>query len=279
MQYLDDKQSEQVLAAYADDHKKSVPVQVGGHKDLFSVSLRVQDSVDVQVIGKPTNAQECEFYTKVNRDLPEFADKWMPRFYGCVKLPPTSIVEESAKFTHLLVIRDLTSHLDANDRLNVMDVKLGRRHYSDDATTAKREKMIALSESTTSQNFGIRFIGMQVWINDQLMIRDKQWGKQLRTWDDIAAGLRDFTGSNLEVYLKLTTQLEEDFKIMSLKQSRLRLYSASMLWLHRSSGQCQLKLIDFAQSYLDDSNTFDDRCMVGLETINNALREIRIDRS
>ncbi|KAL5341635.1 inositol polyphosphate kinase-domain-containing protein [Aspergillus crustosus] len=48
-------------------------------------------------------------------------------------------------------------------RPNVLDVKLGARLWADDAIPAKRAKLDAVSQETTSFSLGFRIAGMKVW--------------------------------------------------------------------------------------------------------------------
>lgn len=51
-------------------------------------------------------------------------------------------------------------------RPNVLDVKLGARLWSDDAPSAKRSKLDAVSKETTSSSLGFRIAGMKVWTGE-----------------------------------------------------------------------------------------------------------------
>ena len=48
-------------------------------------------------------------------------------------------------------------------RPNVLDVKLGARLWADDAPPAKRAKLDAVAQETTSSSLGFRIAGMKVW--------------------------------------------------------------------------------------------------------------------
>lgn len=51
-------------------------------------------------------------------------------------------------------------------RPNVLDVKLGARLWADDAPSAKRNKLDAVSKETTSATLGYRIAGMKVWTGE-----------------------------------------------------------------------------------------------------------------
>ncbi|CAG8272412.1 unnamed protein product [Penicillium olsonii] len=51
-------------------------------------------------------------------------------------------------------------------RPNVLDVKLGARLWADDAPAAKRSKLDAVSNETTSSSVGYRIAGMKVWTGE-----------------------------------------------------------------------------------------------------------------
>jgi 1D-myo-inositol-tetrakisphosphate 5-kinase/inositol-polyphosphate multikinase len=51
-------------------------------------------------------------------------------------------------------------------RPSVLDVKLGARLWAPDAPAAKRARLDAVSESSTSSSLGFRIAGMRVWLGD-----------------------------------------------------------------------------------------------------------------
>ncbi|KAL3464272.1 inositol polyphosphate kinase-domain-containing protein [Aspergillus heterothallicus] len=51
-------------------------------------------------------------------------------------------------------------------RPNVLDIKLGARLWADDAIPAKRVKLDAVSNETTSSSLGFRIAGMKVWTGE-----------------------------------------------------------------------------------------------------------------
>jgi len=64
----------------------------------------------------------------------------------------------------------------------IMDIKVGIRHYDDDASPEKRDRHIRKAAATTSATVGIRVTGSQVYKADRgtLLFRDKYHGRRLR---------------------------------------------------------------------------------------------------
>lgn len=64
----------------------------------------------------------------------------------------------------------------------IMDIKVGVRHYDDDASAEKRARHIRKAAATTSATVGIRVTGSQVYkaTRGTLLFRDKYHGRRLR---------------------------------------------------------------------------------------------------
>jgi inositol-polyphosphate multikinase len=61
---------------------------------------------------------------------------------------------------HLLVLSNITSTLT---RPNVLDLKLGSRLWDDSAPPAKRARLDAVAQNSTSSSLGFRVAGMRIW--------------------------------------------------------------------------------------------------------------------
>lgn len=64
----------------------------------------------------------------------------------------------------------------------IMDIKVGVRHYDDDASAEKRARHIRKAAATTSATVGVRVTGSQVYkaTRGTLLFRDKYHGRRLR---------------------------------------------------------------------------------------------------
>ena len=102
-------------------------------------------------------------------------------------------------------------------RPNVLDVKLGKRLWADDAPQSKRAKLDSQSKETTSGSLGFRIAGMRVWIDgtetvtaadkavpelnvevrDGYKCYDKSYGRAF-TADNVKDAFVTFLGGNTE---------------------------------------------------------------------------------
>ena len=154
--------------------------QVGGHK---GVSM----SEDGSLLIKPALAHEVSFYQHLTSD-PFFASlrPYIPKFYGTLKLEGKveggnletfreAPNEGQDKCFHLKSRQEIarvfitTIHSIVLENLshrflkpNILDIKLGKRLYDDEASEEKKARMIQTAKATTSFETGVRLTGFQV---------------------------------------------------------------------------------------------------------------------
>eukprot|EP00183_Erythrolobus_madagascarensis_P000736 CAMPEP_0185847144 /NCGR_PEP_ID=MMETSP1354-20130828/2529_1 /TAXON_ID=708628 /ORGANISM="Erythrolobus madagascarensis, Strain CCMP3276" /LENGTH=638 /DNA_ID=CAMNT_0028547403 /DNA_START=174 /DNA_END=2090 /DNA_ORIENTATION=+ len=118
----------------------------------------------------------------------------------------------------------------------VLDVKMGVRHYDDDAPPEKVAKHIAKSNATTSSTVGIRFAGMQVYCEQSKMycFYDKYRGRRLKE-QELAAELAQFFFNGNELRcdaLKAILARLKQLLPFVLKQTEFKFYSSSLLLVY-----------------------------------------------
>jgi inositol-hexakisphosphate 5-kinase len=136
----------------------------------------------------------------------------------------------------------------------VMDVKIGLRHYDDDATTEKRMRHIEKAESTTTSTTGVRFIGLQSYKGTGFDFRDKYHGRNLKEADLVPESRWFFSND---------TRLRTDCLALTLAklraiadkmelQKHFQFYSSSLLLVYEGDvnapARVDVRLIDFAHT-------------------------------
>lgn len=123
-------------------------------------------------------------------------------------------------------------------RPNVLDVKLGRRLWADDAPPAKRTKFDDISAHTTSGTLGFRVAGMRVWQESGYKTYDKWYGRS-RTVDNVKEAFEGLLALHTEVnhskdfealldgISSAVGQIEE-----AVRENESRMYSSSLLLVY-----------------------------------------------
>ncbi|KAG0141944.1 hypothetical protein CROQUDRAFT_663198 [Cronartium quercuum f. sp. fusiforme G11] len=173
----------------APDDKKSHSLQAGGHPDIVQI-----DPDDQTKIFKQACPREVDFYENFADRLdstkaPASWSGWRPAFYG------RRIVDGTHTDGTFIVLQNLVPTLiDSASTVgfrhpNILDIKLGKQLYDDDASEEKVARMKQAAADTTSAHFGIRLTGGKVWNNQtqEYETLPKAFGKSL-----------DPLGSNLD---------------------------------------------------------------------------------
>ncbi|XP_046621997.1 inositol hexakisphosphate kinase 1 isoform X1 [Neodiprion virginianus] len=145
-------------------------------------------------------------------------------------LKPETHLESTPNTQHFLMLENITSRYT---HPCILDLKMGTRQYSDDASAEKRSKQIAKCAASTSASLGVRLCGMQVYQadSDHYVKRDKYWGRELNEEGFKAAlyrffhngfGLRTLAIQRVIARLELLRRAIE-------RQSSYRFYSCSLL--------------------------------------------------
>ena len=126
---------------------------------------------------------------------------------------------------------------------NIMDIKLGKRLWAEDAAPAKRVKLDRVSAETTSASHSFRIAGMRLWRLDagksdwNYKIYDKAYGRGLST-SNVRDGFEEFFYGHQNSARKLTANrravlefcADEVARIQSVvEREECRMYSASLL--------------------------------------------------
>lgn len=193
----------------------------------------------------------------------------------------------------------------------VLDIKLGAQLWDDYAPQAKRDRLDAISDNTTSRSLGMRVAGMKVWKKEEkgYKVYDKHYGRVFTANNVVDAFKEYFTSEITPSQVKLIagrflTKVKEAKKVLESQESRM--YSASFLFVYEGDEKAldqaledekickpvdedkdsdddadekikmveELKLIDFAHASWTPGQGPDENALQGVTSVENLLAKI-----
>lgn len=162
----------------------------------------------------------------------------------------------------------------------MIDLKLGTRHYDDDATPEKAARLAARSRASTSFSTGARLSGMQVFKHGSCGSHPERVGKwvgrRLRK-EDLPMVARWFLHDGNSFHSKIAEEII--VKLRSLlthvrEQTSVFFYAMSLLIVYdgvtdefgKTGSQMRLGLIDFSHA-VDSKGCPDDGIVLGVESV------------
>merc|ERR1712029_801929 len=131
----------------------------------------------------------------------------------------------------------------------VLDLKVGRRQYSDDCSETKVARKIAKANQTTTASLGLRLTGMQVYVNGDYECLNKYDGRGLTDSTFKTTLDRFLQGNKLALIQSLSTKLAELRSVLgSLDSYRFPSCSLLITYDAASPDKADVRLIDFAHS-------------------------------
>lgn len=145
-------------------------------------------------------------------------------------------------------------------RPNIMDVKLGRRLWADDAPLEKKRRFDKISAETTHHDLGFRIAGMRVYKGaddageldeEDYKIYDKDYGRNEVNKENVVASFRKFiynAGAGIDddyaraVAEAFRRDLEHVRDVLENEESRM--YSSSLLFIFEGDGDALKAAID-----------------------------------
>ncbi|KAK4109117.1 SAICAR synthase-like protein [Canariomyces notabilis] len=226
---------------------------------------------DGELFIKPCVQQEIDFYETAFKEHPNFAEL-MPVYLGTLSLNDAtdvdSVDEQLPAVNELLSkeVKDqavLMAKPNQNRKIvtnksvvlenaaygfkrpNILDAKLGRRLWADDAPMAKRRRFDKISETSTNGSHGFRIAGMRIYKGsdnpDELdsegyKVYDKDYGRLER------AGIDEDLGRAIaQAFLEDLRRVEQ-----VLASEETRMYSASLLFTFEGDGEALRAAIEKA---------------------------------
>lgn len=145
-------------------------------------------------------------------------------------------------------------------RPNIMDVKLGRRLWADDAPLEKKRRFDKISSETTHHDLGFRIAGMRVFKGaddageldeEDYKIYDKDYGRNEVNKENIVASFRKFifnagAGIDDEYARAVAEAFRRDLVHVRnvLENEETRMYSSSLLFIFEGDGDALKAAID-----------------------------------
>ncbi|KAK4044193.1 mRNA cleavage and polyadenylation factor CLP1 [Parachaetomium inaequale] len=151
---------------------------------------------------------------------------------------------------------------------NILDAKLGRRLWADDAPMEKRKRFDEISRLTTNGSHGFRVAGMRVYKGsdkpeeldaDDFKVYNKDYGRFEVNKDNITHELRKFifnerAGIDQDLGRAVAQAFLADLKRVEevLASSETRMYSASLLFTFEGDGEALRAAIEENNAIVDD---------------------------
>ncbi|KAK3378928.1 inositol polyphosphate kinase-domain-containing protein [Lasiosphaeria ovina] len=136
---------------------------------------------------------------------------------------------------------------------NILDAKLGRRLWADDAPLQKRRRFDEISKATTNGSHGFRVAGMRVYKGSEnpaeldshgYKVYDKDYGRLQVTPDNVVEEMRKFifnsrAGVDEDLGKAIAGAFLDDLRRVEdvLASEESRMYSASLLFTFEGDGQ------------------------------------------
>ena len=150
---------------------------------------------------------------------------------------------------------------------NILDAKLGRRLWADDAPMEKRKRFDEISKATTNGSHGFRIAGMRVYKGsdkpeeldaDSYRVCNKDFGRFQVNKDNVVQEIRKFifnpaAGIDEDLGRAVAQAFLEDLKRVEdvLENSETRMYSASVLFTFEGDGEALRAAIEENNALID----------------------------
>ncbi|KAK9239217.1 inositol polyphosphate kinase-domain-containing protein [Lipomyces kononenkoae] len=211
--------------------------KVAGHDGVL------QDPSGVVVI-KPASQFEIEFYESLM--LHPVLASVAPKFYGVLELSEDMTTTDASGEVHrttgaerAVVIENITAGFT---KPSVIDVKLGRQLWDEQASIEKRKRLDDVAAKTTSGSLAMRIAGMKTWDQDKedYVAYDKYYGRNFDS-KTVHQGIDTYiikalgTDRRKEVIRRIITGISQIAEALEKEESRM--YSASILAVYESDVQ------------------------------------------
>lgn len=230
---------------------------------LFCGSLSLNDSADLSGLNEQLPLVAGQDNTEVKEQVLQFLGQQKEAAPAPRPLAPvdnvTWIPNASRKIpTNTAVCLENASQ--GFQRPNIMDVKLGRRLWADDAPLEKKRRFDKISAETTHHDLGFRIAGMRVYKGSEdateldeedYKIYDKDYGRNEVNKENVVDAFRKFiynVGASIDDdYARAIAEaFRQDLENVRdvLEAEETRMYSSSLLFIFEGDGEALKAAID-----------------------------------
>lgn len=254
-----------------------VPHQVGGHRHIDGKQGFLQLCGQPEYLFKPVfngrkGEQELSFYETVffSNESSPFARALrllVPKYFGVEVINDRRGIPST-----YMRLEDITSQFS---KPCVMDLKLGKRVWDDNASQDKIER--EKKKYPIQDTVGIRIIGMRVYQRDTKTWKyvDRHFGRSRSTEQEVFEGISMFFDQGTTARYELIPVIQE--KLITIQkwfeeQDEFRLYASSLLFVYEGSEesdqtQVDLRLVDFAHAYEHNQSEIDKNYLFGVNKL------------
>ncbi|KAJ4415777.1 hypothetical protein N0V82_007139 [Gnomoniopsis sp. IMI 355080] len=226
---------------------------------IFCGSLSLNDSADVSRM----DVQLPLVAGQVNTEVKEQVLQFLEQEKEAVPPPPVDNVTWIPNANRKIPTNTAVCLENASQgfrRPNIMDVKLGRRLWADDAPLEKKRRFDKISAETTHHDLGFRIAGMRVYKGsddateldeEDYKIYDKDYGRNDVNKRNVVEAFRNFiynTAAGIDdAYARAVAEaFRQDLENVRdvLEAEETRMYSSSLLFIFEGDGESLKSAID-----------------------------------
>lgn len=226
---------------------------------IFCGSLSLNDSADVSRM----DVQLPLVAGQVNTEVKEQVLQFLEQEKEAVPPPPVDNVTWIPNANRKIPTDTAVCLENASQgfrRPNIMDVKLGRRLWADDAPLEKKRRFDKISAETTHHDLGFRIAGMRVYKGsddatdldeEDYKIYDKDYGRNEVNKENVVEAFRNFiyntaAGIDDDYARAVAEAFRQDLENVrdALEAEESRMYSSSLLFIFEGDGESLKSAID-----------------------------------
>ncbi|KAL2169084.1 hypothetical protein VTG60DRAFT_6506 [Thermothelomyces hinnuleus] len=243
---------------------------------LFFGTLSLNDATDVNSLNEQLPAVSDHMSQGLKEEAVKMAKEAAAEAAAEIADEPVDIAWKPNKnrriATNKSVVLQNTAH--GFKKPNILDAKLGRRLWADDAPLEKRRRFDEISRLTTNGSHGFRIAGMRVYKGSDnpeeldangFKVYNKDYGRFQVNKDNIVQEMAKFifnnrAGIDRDLGRAVAQAFLEDLKRVEevLANSETRMYSASLLFTFEGDGEALRAAIEENNALVDKANALEE---------------------
>ncbi|KAL2176953.1 uncharacterized protein P884DRAFT_202116 [Thermothelomyces heterothallicus CBS 202.75] len=243
---------------------------------LFFGTLSLNDATDINSLNEQLPAVSDHMSQGLKEEAVKMAKEAVAEAAAEIADEPVDIAWKPKKnrriTTNKSVVLQNTAH--GFKKPNILDAKLGRRLWADDAPLEKRRRFDEISRLTTNGSHGFRIAGMRVYKGSDnpeeldangFKVYNKDYGRFQVNKDNIVQEMAKFifndrAGIDRDLGRAVAQAFLEDLKRVEevLANSETRMYSASLLFTFEGDGEALRAAIEENNALVDKANALEE---------------------